>query len=124
MGPAIATDDVTDLIASIEMHRQEMEKESDLAAACNEALRKLHELLDRERKTLQLHGSGTGQSSNIEAATTEITRVKSLVGPTSQTSQGATSQNPRPGHHLVSLRSGARNFPRNKGRRTMGRGER
>jgi hypothetical protein len=121
MDPGLATEEITDIIASIEMHRQEMEKDSGPAAACNEALRKLHELLDREREALQLHGTGTRHSSNIEAATTEITRVKSLVGPTSQ---GATSQNPRPGHHQVSLQSAARNFPRNKGRRTMGRGER
>jgi hypothetical protein len=121
MDPGIATEDVTDIIASIEMHRQEMEKDSGLAAACNEALRELHELLDREREALQVHGSGTRHAANIEAATAAITRVKSLIGPTSQ---GAASQNPRPGHHQVSLQSAARNFPRNKGRRTMGRGER
>jgi hypothetical protein len=119
MDPGIATEDVAGIIASIEMHRREME--TDLAAACSEALRKLHELLDRERKALQLHGAGTHHSSNIEAATAEIARVKNLAGPTTQ---GATSPNPRPGHHQVSLQSAARNFPRNKARRTMGRGER
>lgn len=121
MDPATASDDVIDAIASIKMHRQEAERESDLASACNEALRKLHDLLSRERKALQLHGSDTCHSSNIEAATTEITRVKCLAGPTSQ---GAISRDSRPGHRQVSLRSASRNFHRNKGRRTMGRGER
>jgi hypothetical protein len=121
MDPITAPDDITVVIASIEMHRQEMEKESGPAAACNEALRKLHEFLDQERKALQLHESGTRHSSNIEAASAEIARVRSLAGPTTQ---GATSQSPRPGHHQVSLQSAARTFPRNKARRTMGRGER
>ena len=44
------SDEVIDAIAQIELQRQEMEKEAGLAAACNEALRKLHELLERERK--------------------------------------------------------------------------
>lgn len=121
MDPVIATDDVIDLIAGIEMHRQEMGKESDLAAACNEALRKLHELLDREREALLSHGPSTRHSANIGTVMLEIARVKKLAG---DTSQPASSRNPRPGHHQVSLQSAARNFPRNKGRRTMGRGER
>jgi hypothetical protein len=112
---------VADIIASIEMHRRQMEKEPDLAASCNEALRKLHELLERERKALQLNGSGTHHSSNIEAVTTEIARVKGLVDPAIP---AATSPTPRPGRHQVSLQNGARIFPRNKGRRTMGRGGR
>jgi len=52
------SDEVMDAIAQIELHRQEMEKEAGAAAACNEALRKLHELLEREREALQLHGPG------------------------------------------------------------------
>ena len=76
MGPETATDEVTDAIAHTEMHRQETEKEAGLAAACNESLRKLHELLDREKQALQLHGPSTGHSANIEAVTAEIKRVK------------------------------------------------
>jgi hypothetical protein len=121
MDPVTASDDVIDLIAYIELHRQEMGKESDLAAACNEALRKLHELLEREREALQSHGTGTRHSANIETVMLEIARVKKLAG---DTSRPANSRNPRPRRHQVTLQSGARNFPRNKGRRTMGRGER
>jgi hypothetical protein len=115
-GPA--TDEIVDLIASIEMHRKGMGKESGLSAACNEALRKLHELLDREREALKGHGSGSPHSANIEAVTKEIAKVKKLAG---DTTTPTDSQNPRPRHHQVSLQDGARNFPRNKGRRTMGR---
>ncbi len=121
MDPVTATDEVIDLIAGIEMHRQEMAKESDLAAACNEALRKLHELLEREREALQSHAPGARHSANIATVTSEIAKVKKLAG---ATSQPASSRNPRPGRHQASLQSAARNFPRNKGRRTMGRGER
>ena len=125
MDPVTATDDVIDLIADIEMHRQGMAKESDLAAACNEALRKLHELLGREREALQSHGPGTRHSANIATVMLEIEKVKKLAGGTSQpASSSAGSRNARPGHHQVSLQSAARNFPRNKSRRTMGRGER
>jgi hypothetical protein len=119
MDPAAVSDDVVDAIASIEMHRQEAEKESDRAAACNEALRKLHELLDGERKALQLPGADARHSSNIEAATAEIARVRSLAGPASK---APVSESPRPGHHQVSLQSVSRT--RNKARRTMGRNER
>jgi hypothetical protein len=121
MDPRIATDEVIDLIAGIEMHRKEMGKETDLAAACNEALRKLHELLDHEREALQSHGPGTRHPANIGTVMFEIARVQKLTG---DTSQPEIPRNPRPGHHQVSLQSGVRNFPRNKARRTMGRSER
>ena len=122
MDTGMADDEVTDAIAHIEMQRQETEKESGLAAACSEALRKLHELLDREQAAPQPHGPGTGHLANIEAVMMEIKRVKKLAG---ITNQGAISKRLRPGQHQVTLRSGARNPTRNKGRRTMGRrGER
>ena len=74
------TDHVRDAIAHIEMHRQEMAKEASVAVACNEALRKLHELLDGEREALQLHGPGAGHAVNIEAVMAEMERVKGLAG--------------------------------------------
>ena len=118
MDPGIASDEVTDAIASIEMHRQELEKEAGLPAACSEALRKLHELLERERKAQQPHEPGARHPANIEAVTTEIKRIQKLAG---IRSQAPIPKNPRPGQHQVSLRSGTRIPPRNKGRRTMGR---
>ena len=121
MDPVTATDDVIDLIAGIELHRQETGKASDPAAACNEALRKLHELLEREREALQSHGPGTRHAANIETVMSQIARMKTLAG---GASQPASSGNQRPPHHQVALQGATRNFSRNRGRRTMGRGER
>ena len=75
MNAGTASDEVIDAIASIEMHRQELEKEAGLAAACSEALRKLHELLDHERAAQQLHAPGTKHPANVEAVTAEIKKI-------------------------------------------------
>ena len=56
-----ATDEVIDMIADIEMQRQAMEKNAGLGASCSSALRKLHELLEREKEALQLHGPDAGR---------------------------------------------------------------
>lgn len=118
----MATDDITDMIAHIEMHRQEMAKEAGHAAACGEALRKLHELLEHERAALQRHGTSTAHPANIEAVTTEIQRVKQLTG---VTNPRAISPQVRPRQGPVSRSNAPHNPARNKGRRTMGRrGER
>jgi len=49
MNPQHASDEVTDLIASIEMHRQEIERESGLDASRSYALPRLQELLKKEQ---------------------------------------------------------------------------
>jgi hypothetical protein len=109
------SDEVMDAIARIEMHRQEMAKEASVAAACNEALRKLHELLEREREASQPHGPGARNEAHIEALAAEIERVKRLAGAVAKAKQGR----PQPQHPL---RPGERHdLPRNKRRRTMGR---
>jgi hypothetical protein len=114
--------DVADLIASVEMHRREMERSSGFTAACNEALRLLHELLDLEREALQMHGPGIRRhSANIGVVTTEITRVEQMLG---NTSRGPIFGNPPPARHHASPQSAARNFHLNKSRKTMGQGER
>lgn len=118
MGEGMATDEVTDMIANIEMQRQEMEKEAGLTAACREALRKLHELLDREKKALQPHGPSTGHSANIEAVMIEIKRVNKLSG---ITSQGSIPKTARHGQRRVSWQNAPGSPSRNRGRRTMGR---
>jgi bacterioferritin-associated ferredoxin len=110
------SDETVDAIAHIELHRQEMAKEAGIAAACSEALRKLHELLEREREAP--HGPGTRHAANIEALTGEIERVKRLAGAAAQPKQGRPRQR---GHQ----RPGAgqqHQMPRGKQRRTMGRG--
>ena len=112
----MATDEVTDMIAHIEMHRQEMAKEASLAAACGDALRKLHELLEQERAASQ-QGASASHHANIEAITTEIRRVKQLIGAANPKSSRKTGPRQQP----VS-RSNAWHTPaRHKRRRTMGR---
>ncbi len=119
MHPGMPSDEVTDAIALIEMHRQHMVKEAGLAAACSEALRKLHELLVVEQAAPQAHGPGTGHLASTEAVMIEIKRVTKLAG---SASQSAMSKRARPGQQQpVSHPRGPRNVPRNKGRRTMGR---
>lgn len=89
----MVSDETMDAIAHIELHRQEMAKEAGLAAACNEALRKLHELLAREREAPQ--GADTRHAANIEAVAGEIERVKRLVG-AAQSRPGRPQQRNRP----------------------------
>jgi hypothetical protein len=75
-------DHVIDVIASIESHRQRSERDFGLAASCNQALRRLNELLDREREALEVLGHDSPQPVNIETVAAEIARVKKLLGNT------------------------------------------
>ena len=119
MNSGAASDDVTDAIAHIEMNRQETEKESGLAVACNESLRKLHQLLEHEQAAQQLREAGADHPANVEAVTIEINRIRKLAG---VASQGSIFKRARSGQRRPAPRPGApRNPPRNKGRRTMGR---
>lgn len=119
MGTLMASDEVTDGIAAIEMHRQGTEKESGLAAACSEALRKLHELLEQEKEALQLHGPDTVSAANVDAVANEIKRIQAMAG---IKGQGPMPRNARPrGELQVPRADKSHNSPRNRGRRTMGR---
>jgi len=107
----MATDEMIDIIASIEMRRQEVERRSGRVAACGEALRTLQELLECETEALRRRGPGSQHPANIAAVTTEIDKVKRMIG-------GA---NPRIVQRDM-LRRGARQArSRHWGRRTMGR---
>ena len=122
MSIRMASDEVTDGIAAIEMHRQGTEKESGLAAACSEALRKLQALLEQEKEALQLHGPDTVYAINVEAVTNEINRVQSMVGGKGQgQGQGAMPRNARPRGQKTPRPEKPHNSPRNRGRRTVGR---
>jgi len=112
------TDTVMDAIAHIEMHRQEMARETSVAVACSEALRKLHELLEGERQALQSHGAGPGHAANIEAVTAEIDRVKRLA---STGGKGAPPRHERGQQGRPAQPTQPHYRARNKGRRTMGR---
>jgi hypothetical protein len=122
MEPKAASGDITTLILATESHRRDMEKTSGVAGACNEALRRLHEALERERASLQAHGlEAQHHSANIGALKSEITRITALAG---NAASGASAT----GHGAAGRGNGAhagfRSFPRSKGRRTMGRSER
>lgn len=118
----MASDEVTDSIAHIEMHRQEMAKETNLASACNEALRKLQELLRQEQEELQKNGPHAQHTANVAALTGAIDRVKSMAG---VRNAGSPSKDRRPEGRRQTPAHGATPGPaRNKGRRTMGRRER
>ena len=113
-----ASDEVTDAIAHIEMHRQEMEKEAGLATACNEALRKLHDLLKEEQEALQRNGPGTLHALNVEVVSNEIRKVKKMMG---NSGQSPVSRAPQADKRRVPQRNGPRTPDKKKGRRTMGR---
>lgn len=115
---ASASDEVIDAIADIEMQRQAMVKDAGLAASCSSALRRLHELLDREKQALQQHGPDAGHPENVEAVAIEIDRVKGL---TAITNPGPAPRGAYPGQRKVAWQNAHRSPARNKGRRTMGR---
>jgi hypothetical protein len=114
----MASDEVTDGIAAIEMHRQGTEKESGLAVSCSEALRKLQELLAQEKEALQLNGPESVSAINVEAVANEIKRVQAMTG---GKGQGPMPKNTRPRDRQMPRPEKAHNAPRNRGRRTMGR---
>jgi hypothetical protein len=116
----MASDEVTDEIAAIEMHRQGTEQESGLAVACAESLRKLQALLEQEKEALRVHGPDSVHAINVEVVAQEIQRVQSMVG---GKGRGAPPRNARPrGQPAVARPEKPRsNVPRNRGRRPLGR---
>ena len=118
VGTTLATEEVVDAIADIETQRQAAVKEAGLAASCSSALRRLHELLDREKNTLQSHGPDAGHPENVKAIAVEIERVKGLA---TITNPAPAPRGAYPGQRKVAWRNAHRSPARNKGRRTMGR---
>jgi len=109
---------VTDEIASIQMHRQEIENESGVAVARDYALPRLRELLRLEQEALQLHGPGEHRLANIEALNAAIRRVSSSAGtPGQRPPQGGN----RPGRGGDGRRGGQPHASKSRGRRPMGR---
>jgi len=118
-----ATDEVLDRIADIELHRQAIEKDAGLAAACSSALRKLHELLEHEKEASRLHGADAGHQANVDAVMVEVERVRKLAVVTGQgpPHRNADRAGLRQESRQKSWQNAPRNPARNKGRRTMGR---
>jgi len=111
-------DEVTDLIASIEMHRKEIEKEAGLEASRNYSLRRLQQALQEEQEAAQLHGSSPARLAIAEALANEIKRVGSLARTASQRPAPGGG---RPQHPRSPRQDERRTPPKSRGRRTMGR---
>ncbi|HUN70053.1 MAG TPA: hypothetical protein VMU46_14735 [Burkholderiales bacterium] len=110
-------DEVTDLIASIEMHRKEIEKEAGLEASRNYSLRRLQQALQEEQEAAQLHGPSPTRAATAEALANEIKRVGSLSRGSSQRPPGGG----RPQQPRNHRQDEQRRPPKSRGRRTMGR---
>src|SRR6185295_14383125 len=78
MNDELPLDEVTDLIASVEMHRKEIERESGLEASRVYALRRLNEALQQEQEAAQQQGESEVRAAVIAALIAEIKRVTSL----------------------------------------------
>lgn len=113
-------DAVTDLIASIEMHRKEIERETGLEASRDYSLRRLQQALQEEQEAAQQHGSSPTRVATAEALANEIKRVGSLLRGASQRPQGGGG---RPGQQQQRnfRQDQQRKSPKSRGRRSMGR---
>lgn len=124
-----ASDEVTDLIASIEMHRQEVERESGLEASRNYALPRLQELLRTEQEAAQQPEAGGHQAANVEAVNAAIRKVQSLGrggGQQQRNSQGKPQRpfrgnNPRREGQGPRQPGGPNQGQRHRGRRAQAR---
>ena len=111
-------DEVTDLIASIEMHRKEIERESGLEVSRSYSLRRLQEALQQEQEATQLHGTTAVRAATTEALTVEIRRIGSLSRAANQRPQHRGGRPQRPQN---SRPQEQRHPQKSRGRRTMGR---
>lgn len=118
MNADTAMDEVTDLIANIEMHRQEIEKETGLDSSRSYALGRLQLALESEQEGSRLNGASTARLAISAALAVEIRRVKSLAGPTSRRPIPTRAAGGPPPD---SRRDAQRRSPASRGGRTMGR---
>ena len=110
-----ATPEVIDALTSIEMQRQEMEKESGVPVSCNWALGKLYELLPGERKSPATN-AGAALQANIEAATLAIGRLRELAR---TTGDRAAPKGDRPWHQQKSWRDAQKKSSGARSQKTM-----
>lgn len=121
-----ASDEVIDEIAHIAMLRQDAERHGGGGgAASSDALRKLHELRDREQKALQAAEDKAVHQANLDAVANEIRKVQHLTGSASR-NPGERNSRPRPQQQQQPRKEGGggggpHNPSRNKGRRNAGR---
>jgi hypothetical protein len=114
-------DEVTDLIASIEMHRKEIEKETGLEASRNYSLRRLQQALQEEQEAAQVHGSSPARVATGEALANEIKRVGALARGAGQRPAQGGGGRPQQQQPRNFRQDQQRKPPKSRGRRTMGR---
>ena len=114
-------DVVTDLIASIEMHRKEIEKESGLEASRNYSLRRLQQALQEEQEAAQQHGSSPVRVATAEALTNEIKRIGSLSRGSGQRPPQGGGGRPQQQQPRNFRQDQQRKPSKSRGRRSMGR---
>ena len=110
-------DEVTDLIASIEMHRKEIEKEAGLEASRSYSLRRLQQALQEEQQAVQLNGPSPTRAATAGALENEIKRVGSLSRAASHRPGPGAGRPQQPRNHRQDAQ---RKPPKSRGRR-MGR---
>ena len=129
-----ASDEVIDEIALIAMLRQDSERHGGGGTAGSEALRKLHELRDREQKAMQTAEDKTVHQANLDAVANEIRKVQHIGGGGNRSNGGGGGaerySRPRPQQQQQPRKEGGvgnsggggnpHNQSRNKGRRNQG----
>ena len=114
-------DEVTDLIASIEMHRKEIERESGLDASRSYSLKRLQDALQKEQETAQQEGSNPVRIATAEALANEIRRIGSLSrGSGQRPQQGGNGGRPQQ-QQPRNFRQDQQRRPNSRGRLPMGR---
>ncbi|MGQ0509549.1 MAG: hypothetical protein ACT4P9_02965 [Betaproteobacteria bacterium] len=124
MSDELKMDEVTDLIASIEMHRKEIERESGLDVSREYALRRLQQAIQEEQEASKLEGASPVHATAAELLSAEVRRVSSLSRGSAQRPAHAKDRpqqqrNFRPGGQPQQQRKqggGRRNPGRNRGR--------
>ena len=128
MYEASPMDEVTDLIASVEMHRKEIERESGLDASRTYSLGRLQQALAAEQEAAQQDGANPVRAATAEALANEIKRIGSLSRGSGQRPQhaggggggnGGRPQQPQPRNFRPGQDQQRR--PKSRGRRPMGR---
>ena len=116
-------DEVTDLIASVEKHRKEIERESGLDASRTYSLQRLQQALQAEQEAAQQDAANPARIATAEALANEIKRIGSLSRGAGQRPHGGggggggrpQQQPPR------NFRQDQQRRPKSRGRRPMGR---
>lgn len=122
MYEASPMDEVTDLIASVEMHRKEIERESGLDASRTYSLQRLQQALQAEQEAAQQDGSNPLRLATAEALANEIKRIGSLSrGAGQRPQQGGGGGRPQQQQPRNFRQDQQRRSPKSRGRRPMGR---